>query len=481
MLNGWRSTVNEQTALLSNRDANSGRQRTPLPKLQLAVVLLIQSCEVVARSSISPYINQLIWDLGITGGNKAKVGYYAGLLDSLFYVAEASTVLQWGRVSDRIGRKPVLLIGLMGTILSMLCFGLSRTFTALVLSRCLHGVLNGNVGVSKSAIGEVLDLTNRAEGFAFLPAVWPFGLSVASVVGGGLARPYERFPEYFKNDFWREYPYFLSCLGAAIIVFIAFLVALFSFQETLPKHRVPFYSASLSTLSPSEERSEPMPLRKLLTFPVVLSISNHITLALMDMMFISLLPLFMAMPVELGGLGFTPLAIGYVLGILGVWRGLFAILFLARLIRKFGERQAFIVGMLAFNVNFIMLPLINIAARRTGVTWVVWCFLTFSLSLTPMIDMCWGCIIIFITASSPNKHSLGATNGISETTGSIARVIGPTLATSLFSFSVDRNILGGYGVYLILFSLSCAALLPAVHLPVKPWDETNDQLQSSSL
>ena len=133
-----------------------------------------------------------------------------------------------------------------------------------------------------------------------------------------------------------------------------------------------------------------MPLRKLLTFPVVLSISNHITLALMDMMFISLLPLFMAMPVELGGLGFTPLAIGYVLGILGVWRGLFAILFLARLIRKFGERQAFIVGMLAFNVNFITLPLINIAARRTGVMWVVWCFLTFSLSLTPMIDMCWG-------------------------------------------------------------------------------------------
>ena len=133
-----------------------------------------------------------------------------------------------------------------------------------------------------------------------------------------------------------------------------------------------------------------MPLGKLLTYPIVLSISNHIALSLMDMIFISLLPLFVAMPVELGGLGFTPMAIGYVLGILGVWRGLFAILFLARLIRRFGERQAFIVGMLAFNVNFIMLPLINIAARRTGVTWIVWCLLTFCLSLTPMIDMCWG-------------------------------------------------------------------------------------------
>jgi len=73
------------------------------------------------------------------------VGYYAGLIDSLYYVAEAATVLQWGRISDRIGRKPVLLIGLMGSALSMLCFGLSRTFTALVISRCFCGVLNGNV------------------------------------------------------------------------------------------------------------------------------------------------------------------------------------------------------------------------------------------------------------------------------------------------------------------------------------------------
>jgi MFS family permease len=72
-------------------------------------------------------------------------------------------VLQWSRLSDHIGRKPVILIGLLGTILSMLAFGLSHTFWALVLrylfasskklqqilimpSRCLTGLLNGNIG-----------------------------------------------------------------------------------------------------------------------------------------------------------------------------------------------------------------------------------------------------------------------------------------------------------------------------------------------
>lgn len=88
-----------------------------------------------------------------------------------------------------------------------------------------------------------------------------------------------------------------------------------------------------------------------------------------------------------------------------------------------------------------------------------------------------GCIFIFITASSPNKNSLGATNGIVQTIASFALVIGPALVTSLFAFSVERNILGGYAVYPILFSLSCVALLPAVQLPVKPWDENDNRSQ----
>ena len=77
------------------------------------------------------------------------------------------TVLQWSRMSDHIGRKPVLLIGIFGTMLSMLSFGLSRSFLALVAryayvaastsrttqvyytySRCLTGLLNGNIGTN---------------------------------------------------------------------------------------------------------------------------------------------------------------------------------------------------------------------------------------------------------------------------------------------------------------------------------------------
>lgn len=84
-------------------------------------------------------------------------------------------MLQWGRLSDRIGRKPVLLGGALGLTVSMLGFGVSRQYWAIVLSRCAEGALNGNIGVTKSMMAEITDHTNRARGFAFLPMIWSVG------------------------------------------------------------------------------------------------------------------------------------------------------------------------------------------------------------------------------------------------------------------------------------------------------------------
>ena len=53
--------------------------------------------------------------------------------ESLFFVAQALTVMGWTRFSDRVGRKPVLLIGLSGSCISILCFGLSTNFWSLVV------------------------------------------------------------------------------------------------------------------------------------------------------------------------------------------------------------------------------------------------------------------------------------------------------------------------------------------------------------
>ncbi len=67
------------------------------------------------------------------------------MVTSAFTIAEFSTGVLWGRLSDRIGRKPVLLFGLVGTGLSMLVFGFARSLPVAIFARALGGLLNGFV------------------------------------------------------------------------------------------------------------------------------------------------------------------------------------------------------------------------------------------------------------------------------------------------------------------------------------------------
>ena len=72
-----------------------------------------------------------------------------------------------------------------------------------------------------------------------------------------------------------------------------------------------------------------------------------------------------------------------------------------------------------------------------------------------MSDTLWliGCMAIYVNSSAPSKDSLGTLNGISQTIISIIRAIGPAAATSLFSLSAEKNILGGHLVYVILLGM----------------------------
>ena len=87
------------------------------------------------------------------------------------------------------------------------------------------------------------------------------------------------------------------------------------------------------------------------------------------------------------------------------------------------------------------------------------------------------CIVIFITSAAPNKRSLGATSGLARTAGIIANIVGPAFGTSVFAFSVEHNLLGGYAVYCVLFFPSCLAVMLALRLPdqvVAAWEGGED-------
>jgi hypothetical protein len=91
--------------------------------------------------------------------------------------------------------------------------------------------------------------------------------------------------------------------------------------------------------------------------------------------------------------------------------------------------------------------------------------------LTFFFLSCIGCVFIYITTAAPSARSLGATNGLSQTTVSIARAAARITAAWLFAFSAEHNVLGGYAVYAVLVVLPVFCLLAAAPLPENGWDE----------
>jgi MFS family permease len=125
---------------------------TPLPTVQLAAVYAIKLIIPIASFQHLPYINQWIDDLHLSG--QRSTGYYSGLLDSAFTLAQLLSVYPWARLSgpsflyspyprlsvpgsDRIGRVPVVVVGTLGLAAVTLLFGLSTSFTSILITRCL--------------------------------------------------------------------------------------------------------------------------------------------------------------------------------------------------------------------------------------------------------------------------------------------------------------------------------------------------------
>ncbi|KAH7910512.1 major facilitator superfamily domain-containing protein [Hygrophoropsis aurantiaca] len=476
------ATIGEETPLLPQP---TKKGKTPLPKAQLSILLLASLSEPISSQCIYPFINQLVSELDITGGDEKKVGYYAGLIESLFFTAQALTVLRWSRLSDVIGRKPVILIGLFGLCISNVAFGLSRTFWTLIISRSVAGLLNGNIGVMKSMIGELADSTNMAQAFATLPLMWCVGVTVGPFTGGILARPHDRFPGVFSGTFWIQYPYFLPCFAAACFTAIGFLtVALFA-KETLPSRkdskRIGFEStlnsqtAADNDVIPSElsaaEQQAPtdeiISFRVLITSPsVMIPIANYGFLALLELAYLALQPLFYSTPTDIGGLGFSPSMIGTWMALYGIIDGVFQVLFLAKIVDRWGAKRIFTTAVVCFFPLITLFPVMSWVIRlQGGVGPAIWALLVLQLILLVIMDMSYATIFIFVTSAAPNKRSLGALNGLGQTTASIARAIAPAMSTSLFALTMEKNLLGGYAVYLILYVMSGILVWLATRLP----------------
>ncbi|KAK4550748.1 hypothetical protein LTR36_000327 [Oleoguttula mirabilis] len=210
-----------------SRSSGHHNEGTPLPKGQLAILAVIALAEQTALNSISPYLPEMAATFPEVGAG--QVGLYVGLIASSFALAQFTTNFAWGLLSDRIGRKPVVLIGTFLTACCFLAFGFVRTLWQAILVQVFMGLVNGNQGVITTCLGEITDRSNQSRAFTYLPVIYGLGGITGPIVGGLLVS--HRNP--LNPDKANPYPYLPPNLFSAAVLFIDLILTSIFFKESL--------------------------------------------------------------------------------------------------------------------------------------------------------------------------------------------------------------------------------------------------------
>ncbi|KAF1831538.1 MFS general substrate transporter [Decorospora gaudefroyi] len=208
-----------------------GSDRTPFPTRQMVVLALCRICEPIAFMSIFPYAYFMVQSF-MAGQSDTQISMYTGMVTSSFAFMECISGIFWGRLSDRIGRKRVLLGGLFGTGLSMLLFGFAQSLPMALFARALGGLLNGNIGVLQTTVAElVTDERHQPRAYSIMPFVWCLGTIIGGSLGGLLASPAEVMP-FFEGTIFETYPFLLPNLVCTGFVVLGLTVGILFLEET---------------------------------------------------------------------------------------------------------------------------------------------------------------------------------------------------------------------------------------------------------
>ncbi|KAJ7474455.1 major facilitator superfamily multidrug-resistance, DHA1 sub-family [Mycena galericulata] len=476
---------------------------TPLPKLQLTITILIQAAEALSATVIFPFVPQFVRDTGITGGDERKTGYWAGVLESVFFIAEFLSVYSWGRASDRFGRRPVLLLGPLGLAFALIGFGWSKTFVSLVTFRCAQGVFNGNIGVVKTVMAEIADSSNLAQVMSFIPLAWSSGSTIGPIIGGLLSDPADRWPGTFgRVQIFRENPYLLPCAAVGFLSLSFFFLALVGLKESSPvilarhkRERLRFAASTDPTLTTNliagdtttygaiagtdvtteagesdELIDEELPtMRELLVPRLVIPLINYGFFCFTQTAFQVLFPLMYSTSIPNGGLGFSPYQIGVTRGVWGVLNSFSQILLTPRLIRWFGARNVYIFAFGNFTICIGAYPLLSFFAQRAQkVDAIVWALVGIQLLSNLAISMAYSTAQLYIVNSSPRPAALSSTNSLAQMVSTILRALAPFIASALFAVSLEWNVAGGYMVYIVLLAVVAAGIVSSFLLASDP-------------
>jgi MFS family permease len=199
------------------------------PRGALAVVFLTVFIDLLGFGIVLPVMpRQAEPYLSALGLSPLGVGAMIGVLFSVFSLMQFLFSPIWGRLSDRIGRRPMLILSLLGSVVFYAVYGLAVTFPVeqaatavglMLLSRIGAGIAGASVGTAAAVIADCTTPERRARGMALIGIAFGAGFTLGPLIA------------YFGLALFRQQPWGVGAL-ASLLSFVALLIAIFVFKET---------------------------------------------------------------------------------------------------------------------------------------------------------------------------------------------------------------------------------------------------------
>lgn len=320
----------------------------------------------------------------------------------------------WGRLSDRIGRKPVIMICLAGASVSYVMLGLASQLWMVFAARGFAGLMAGNFGVASAMMADITTPENRARGMGLIGAAFGLGIVLGPMLGGLLSGDSASFT--------------LPCIVAGVMSLLAIFAAAVFLPESL--------SAEKRGANREHHRSGP----KLAIYDLLRQTGNRLLTLQYVFHSLSVSSLTYMFPLWMGDtLGWGAREVGIVFGIQGALMVVFQGVLLGPLVRLLGEWLFLRITVTAFFLGLLGGAFATTMPVMVGSMYVA---MTGATLCMPLLNT----IVSHRTPVAYRGRMLGVTSAAS----SWGRVLGPLLAGSLLAlFGYQVAWLGSAGVVLI--------------------------------
>lgn len=352
--------------------------------------------------------------------------FQVGLLMAVYSLTQFVAAPFWGRLSDRIGRRPVLLFSLAGAILAYLWLGVAEELWALFAARAVGGFMAGNISAAFAYVADITTRETRAKGMGMIGAAFALGFTIGPAIGGILAGS-----DPHNADF--QSPAF----AAAGLSAFALILGIFTLKESLSdeiKKRI--------AEKPKEIQSK--------QFQIALKKPNIRLLLLL-----SFLAVFAFAGIEATfalwsrrQYGWGPEQNGYLFALIGFSGALLQGGLIGRMSKRFGEANLIVQGSIALTLGIGLIPFATELWMLIIVMLIaVYGFSVISPSLNSLISL------------ETDEEDQGGMMGVARSATTLARVGGPAWAGTLFSvLGMNWPYFGGACIMAVVIVISLRIL-----------------------